>query len=137
MEKLFAILLGISFTLIALFGFSVASGSGAHIGCVTDMFQKLQGSACPVTESPFALLSSHLGSLQAFVGNLPASEAGGGAATLFALLAFFVLTFLMAPPALPLFRSTAVRSVVAVPSHARAKRIRWTALHEMSPAGIR
>lgn len=128
MEKAFAILLGISFAGIALFGFSVASAmvDGAHVGCVADMFQELQGSACPVSETPFSLLASHLNSLQDFVGST-----GAGVLTLLTLAAFALFSsfsdgaFAFAPV---LARARIVETPRAV-----FKYVRWTALHETSP----
>lgn len=132
MEKAFAILLGMSFAGIALFGFSVASASlsGTHVGCVADMFQELQGKACPVSESPFALLSSHLESLRSFVGNSGT-----------AFLAFFTLVLLAFGISLTqlgaLFHFLIpVRLASTARSYSLAKRIRWTALHETSPTDV-
>lgn len=127
MERTLALLLGISFALIALFGFSVASATmnGAHVGCVADVFQELQGSACPVSGSPFSLLASHLSSLRGFVGNTSVG--------FLMFLAFAMLAFTIAAPriASPLFSFVRI-SDTAVP-RGFAKRIRWTALHETSP----
>lgn len=128
-ERAFAILLGISFAGIALFGFSVASASlgGTHVGCVADMFQELQGKACPVSGSPFSLLSSHLESLQSFVGN---------SGTVFlALFTLIALAFGISSTRLePLFHSLIpVRLASTARSYSLAKRIRWTSLHETSP----
>lgn len=126
-EKVFAIVLGVSFGLIALFGFSVAS-AGVHGGCVADAYETLQGSACPVSGSPFILLASHLASLHEFVGSF-----GGGflalllALALIAWVAFFAAA---APPFLPSFSPLRLS---ASSSRAALKRIRWTALHESSP----
>lgn len=131
MERALAILLGMSFAGIALFGFSVASASlsGTHVGCVADMFQELQGKACPVSESPFTLLTSHLESLQSFVGN--------SGTALLALFALIVLAFGISSTQLgPLFHSLIpVRLTSTTRLYSLAKRIRWTALHETSPTG--
>lgn len=127
MHKALALLLGISFAGIALFGFSVASATmnGAHVGCVADVFQELQGSACPVSGSSFSLLASHLNSLRGFVGS-----SGAG---FLALLAFAMLAFAIAAPRIapPLFSFVRISDTAA--PRAFAKRIRWTALHETSP----
>lgn len=125
-EKVFAIVLGVSFGLIALLGFSVAS-AGAHGGCVADAYETLQGSACPVSGSPFILLASHLASLHEFVGSF-----GGGFLSLLALalIAWAAFVAPAAPPLLPLFSPL---HFSAPSSRAALKRIRWTALHESSP----
>lgn len=122
-----ALLLGISFAGIALFGFSVASATmeGGHVGCVADVFQELQGSACPVTENPLSLLASHLDSLRGFVGS---SSAGFVALLALVVLSFIVIAPHLAPPSFSFVRFTEN----AVP-RAHAKHIRWTALHETSP----
>ncbi|MDP3974716.1 MAG: hypothetical protein Q8P88_00245 [Candidatus Jorgensenbacteria bacterium] len=133
MEKAFAILLVISFAGIALFGFSAASAppagglSGTHVGCVADMFRALQGSACPVTKSPFSLLTSHLAALQGFVGNTTL-----GFLVLLSLIAgaLFLFSKHVAPPS---FSFTSSHEYAAVWSRAVGKYIRWTALHETSP----
>lgn len=129
MTKAFALLLGISFALIALFGFSVVSSSvnGVHVGCVADMFQALQGSVCPITENPFSLLTSHLSALQGFVGNAAASFVALLALTLGAL---FLFSRHVAPPS---FSFAPSREYVAVWPRAARKYMRWTALHETSP----
>lgn len=122
MGKALALLLTVSFAGIALFGFSATSGP--HAGCVVDAFQKLQGNTCPVTEGPFTLLASHLGSLQSFAGVL--------VIVLVVLLALAVVV--ATPRAAPRLLSFA-RVSDAASFHGLAKRTRWTALHEMSPTG--
>ncbi|MBI2278535.1 MAG: hypothetical protein HYU81_00490 [Candidatus Brennerbacteria bacterium] len=137
MERTFAVLLGISFVGIALFGFSVASAppaggvGGTHVGCVADMFEELQGNTCPVTDTPFALLASHLNSLRTFVGGVTVWL------LVLLMLAFFALIF-SSTHVTPLLRSLApIRVSKIISSRTSAKHIRWIALHEASPTLVR
>lgn len=127
MRIVLAIFLGISFAGIALFGFSVASGGAHAAGCVADAFAALQGGACPTTENPLMLISSHVNSLHGFLGN--------GVAAISAFLALLTLAFPLifaVPPARSAAHAVFLGNAVSAP-RARAKRIRWTALHETSP----
>ncbi|GEM_PF-3540018 len=125
MNRTLSLLLVISFSSLALLGFSAAAGP--HAGCVADAFQKLQGTACPVNESPLSLLASHLGSLQNFVGN--------GATALLALLALALIALVLLD-GIPLRPHTTPPVVVrceAGISYPILKMRRWTAFHETSP----
>jgi len=126
MRIMLALLLGMSFSGIALFGFSVASG-GPHAGCVADAFAALQGGACPAAGDPLVLVSSHVSSLQSFVGS--------GALALLALViaaATLLITRFSSPPGDIGNRIIRARAVAVRPS-ALGKRRHWTALHEASP----
>ena len=128
MNRWLPLLLIVSFSGIALFGFGVTAGP--HAGCVADAFQELQGSACPAAENSLALLASHLSSLKGFVGNF-----GIGFLAL-AVLAAFALIAWSAPPIVPQVVFRRSHEIFFAPVVARAKRVSWTARHEASPTPL-